>query len=297
MKLNDFYPEIESACHALHAFVVPILTKIILPYDLSLHTAEILLAIPSFEPNPVNAATFRIRSPYIAESHYEDSLKRLYQLGLLDPAESNSYHINQTGMSFLDALKTAIHGCLSSFQTLQSVELSELADRLKRLSDACFRSAPPPGHWAIQHTRRLDPGNNAALMVLVDQRLTELKAYREDAQLASWMELIDNGHAWEILTLLWTGHPRTAEEINTMLARRGHSLDQTKRALVVLLKKRWIFTQGTEVHVTPLGIKVRDAAEERTDQLFYAPFGYFNTFELEKTYELLLKHRREIPSI
>jgi hypothetical protein len=297
MNIRDFYPEIESACHALNTLVIPILTEKAKLLGLTPQEADYLLAIPSFEPNPVSAATFRIRSPYTAESLYNARLNTSMMHGYLESAGVGAFYVNNAGMDVINALNLAIHESISSFQTLRTRELTDFAEHLRKLSDVCAWCAEPPGHWSIQHTRRLDPGISASLMVQVDQRLSELKAFRDDAHLASWRNLIEDGHAWDILTQLWAGEPRSAEELNTALSRRGNSLDQTKRALVLLIKKGWVYAKGIDVKITALGMNVRNSAEENTDLYFYTPFGTISTFELERTYELLLKHRREIPSV
>ena len=297
MIFTDFYPEVESACHALGALLSPVLTENAAALGLTFREANYLLAIPSFEPNPVSPAMFRVRSPYTAERVFTDCLNSMLERGYVEPADACAYHITDAGLKAVAALNRSIYTSISSFQTLQNAELIELAERLKLLSDACARTAEPPGHWSIEHTRRLDPGAGAAFMVQVDQHLTELAAFRDDAHLASWKGLISEGHAWDILTLLWAGQEFTAEKINVSLSRRRNSLEQTKIALVQLFKKGWVEIQEMNVHISDLGVMIRKAAEEKTNQAFYAPFTSFGHYELERTYELLKKHRREIPAI
>jgi DNA-binding PadR family transcriptional regulator len=297
MNNNNLYPEIEAACHALNGLVFPVLTEKANSLGLDLREAGFLLAIPTFEPDPVSVGIIRVRSPYTSIPVVASSLASLKEHGFLDPAGVDTFHINRKGLEAVKELNQSIYASISSIQTLPPKEMTELVTRLKELSDACFHAPEPPGKWCLLHSRRQDPGVTAPLMVRIDQHLSELAAYRDDAHLASWKNLVDDGHAWDILTYLWSEKESTLEEINNALSRRGNSLSQTKQSLVSLFKKHWVEITGETICISSLGSTIRETAEENTNRFFYAPFLNYNEFQLTRTFELIKKHRREIPAV
>ena len=54
-------------------------------------------------------------------------------------------------------------------------------------------------------------------MVRIDQFFSELRAYRDDSHLAAWRGYENNGHAWDILTLLWVEDKLPVKAVNEKL--------------------------------------------------------------------------------
>jgi Mn-dependent DtxR family transcriptional regulator len=224
-------------------------------------------------------------------------LQSLCQKGLLESAGEMDFRLTEQGAKTIKDIKQAIYSALNSIQPLPVIETMDLASRLKDCADACMVAIEPPGTWCIQHTRKLDPGPGAPVMVRIEQFFTELCAFRDDAHLSAWKSYESNGHAWDILTLLWVEKSKTLEEINSKLKRRGNSLEQSRAAVEQLVKKGWVIQEKDVIRITPFGSEIRKIAEETTDRYYASPFKKFNELDLKKVIELTDKFRRSLPHI
>jgi hypothetical protein len=69
---------------------------------------------------------------------------------------------------------------------LPESDLKRLASLLGRLVEANLTTPESPGKWCLRIARNFDPGVEAPVMARLDQYLSDLSAYRDDAHLASW---------------------------------------------------------------------------------------------------------------
>jgi hypothetical protein len=206
------------------------------------------------------------------------------------------FPITSFGSSTVNEVLKAAYTSMSSIQTLPVTTLMDFASRLKDFADACFVAPEPPGKWCITHARKFHPGTGSHVMVRIDQFLTELCAYRDDAHLAAWQGYESNGHAWDILTLLWVEGPLSLEMINEKLKKRGNSLAETQLAVDLLVKKGSVDIKNGQMEISPFGGDIRKIAEETTDRLYYAAWKKFDVTELEEFHRLLTEFRKGLPN-
>ena len=296
MSQKTLYPAIEAATQALAAYYDPVFERGCRKYGISLQSLFLLLAFPAFEPKPVNVETLNIRSPYTAAEHYHALLQEMMHVDMVASETEGQYRITQHGMEVLKETLTAVYEVLGEIKSLPMTKQMDLASRLKMLTDACLTAPDPPGTWCIRHARRLDPGSRAPMMARVDQFLSELQAFRDDAHLAAWRGIESNGHAWDILTQLWRERGSNPEQIFQTLARRGNSLDQSHRAVELLLRRGWITREATLLRITSFGSEIRQNAENATERYFHSPFEKISTVEMNETIALLEEFSRELSS-
>jgi hypothetical protein len=103
---------------------------------------------------------------------------------LLDEAEG-AYRLSESGKRGAECVLDAAYKKMAMLQPLPSAELERLAGLLRRLVMSCLEAPEPPGKWCITHSRKTDPGDQASGLVRVDQFLSDLAAYRDDAHLAA----------------------------------------------------------------------------------------------------------------
>lgn len=294
--LDELYPAIEAANHALSTVYLPALDAAALRNELSRPEAFLLMAAPTFSPEPVSEELLSVRNPYNAPGVYESKLLNLCSKGMLETPGERSYQLTRKGLDAVKSLLLSLYRSLAGFHPLAEPNLEELARRLKDLADSCINSAEPPAKWSLEHIRKLDPGEDAHPMVKIDQHLSELSAYRDDAHLAAWQGLSVSGHAWELLTILWVEKAASLEGLNKKLEHRGHALEQTRASLGELTALDWVVSGSNDVwQITARGRTIRAAAEDRTDRLFQAAFSEFSDYELSETLELLKHFRHAIP--
>ncbi len=296
MVLNDLYPSFLSSAMALTSIYDLAWNETCSKTGLSSLQLNLLLAAFTFEPEPVSAALLNIRSPYTSPDLYESNLKKLGDAGFLEPAAAGGYRLSALGLETVKGALTAIYASLAGVMPLGVTKIMDLASRLNELADACLAAPDPPGTWSIQHVHRLDPGRGAPVMVRIDQFLSELCAFRDDAHLVSWHAYETNGHAWDILSYLWQNKSGTAEQINLALNRRGNALADTIKAADHLVHKGWVMPKNDTLLITPFGIEVRQTAEETTDRYYFIPFRNFPDEYLTQTISLLNDFKSGIPS-
>lgn len=295
MNLKELYPAFEAASQAMALLYDPVFEEYSSRFDLTVQEMGILTAIPTFEPKPVSAEILNIRSPYTAPTLYQSILQRLSRAGMIEPVNVGQYLMTHDGLEILKEVIGAAYTAMAGIQSLSITKMMDLASRLKELSDACLAAPDPPGVWCIQHVRRMDPGSGAPMMVRIDQFLSELRSFRDDAHLAAWRGYESNGHAWDILTYLWVARDGTLETVSQALKRRGNSAEQTQAAVDLLARKGWIKEEDSTLHITPVGSEIRKTAEAATDRFYLEPFKIFSETELEQTLDLIEEHRRGLP--
>ena len=136
----------------------------------------------------------------------------------------------------------------------------------------------------------------APALAWIDQYLSDLNAYRDDAHMASWQPSGIGGAAWEAFTCLWRGEARTLAELCDRLAFRGHAGQDYVDALEDLAARGWIAAAGEGYRLTDAGRAVREGAEQTTDAYFFAPWACLAESDLEELRALLVGLRDGLPS-
>ncbi len=245
------------------------------------------------DPEPISAARLRIRSPYTSARVYNERLANAAKQGFLVPVTGteDEYRLTDSGRQAAERVLGAAYTKMAMLQPLPSAELERLAALLLRLVKSCLTAPEPPGKWCIALSRRTDPGNEAAVVIRIDQYLSDLSAYRDDAHLAAWQPYHIEGHTWEAFTYLWRGEATTLDELCQKLKHRGYSRDEYKQAVEDLMERGWVAERAAKYLVTALGNEIRQTAEETTDRYFYAAWSCLSQEEREDLRALLMRLR------
>jgi len=296
MSLKHLYPAIEAASRATAVFYDPVFISYGQQYGISLPSLTLLVAIPAFAPKAVSVEMLNIRSPYTASEHYHALLQELTLADMLSEEPQGQYRINPQGLNALKETLAGVYQVLGEIRSFPLIKQMDLASRLKVLSDTCLNAPDPPGTWCIRHVRRLDPGSRVPMVARIDQFLSELQAFRDDAHLAAWRGIESNGHAWEILSYLWVRREETSEVIFEVLKKRGHPREHSEHAVELLLRRGWITREEDLLRITTFGTEIRQTAENTTEPYFLAPFSKISAVEMEGTTTLLEELSRELLS-
>lgn len=292
MDLYTLWPLAQEALQALGSYYYPTMEQAAAEFGLkSPEWQGWLLPALTFEPDPISAETLRIRSPYTSPRLYTERLKNAANGGFLAAVAEDKYRLTELGRRAAKHVIDAAYAAMATLHPLSSQELERLADLLRRLALACLSAPEPPGKWCIAHSRRIDPGDSASIVARIDQYLSDLAAYRDDAHLAAWQPQNISAHAWEALTYLWRGEAATLDGLCSKLGRRGRSPDEYRQALQELVNRGWIEEEVSGYQLTPQGLEIRRSAEELTDRYFYAPWGCLDQEETEELRSLLSRLR------
>lgn len=257
-----------------------------------------LMAARIFEPDPVSVQRLAVRSAYTAPSRLEADLLKGVELGLLAPAPGAShsgdgphYFLTGAGHRAVQHLVETAYSAMADLRPLPDAELQRLAGLLRRLVQASLEAPEPPGKWCLRVARHFDPGAGAPVMVRIDQYLSDLKAYRDDAFLAAWRPHGVSGQAWEAFTLLWRGAAATPDELFARLPHRGFSREAYADALQELTARGWVGEDQGVYSVTGPGRELREETEATADRYFFAAWQSVDDAGIDELGELLVRFR------
>ena len=274
-NLSEYWPLVWETLDALTAHYGPAIDhaaeQLGIPYG---QWYGWLMAAKIFEPDPVSAARLHVRAAYTNPALLEEGLAQGVQLGLLAPAGQGEYHLTNAGHAAVRQLIDAAYAAMAPLHPLPDADLERLLTLLRRLVEASLAAPEPPGKWCLRIARHYDPAGRAGMVPQLDQYLSDLVSYRDDAHLAAWKPLDVTGQEWETLTHLWHGDISTLESLCAKhCARRGYSRDSYASALQGLITRGWVVEQDGAFRITEQGRALRDDAEATTDRTFFAPWS------------------------
>lgn len=279
MHQQEAWNAAREVSHALSRCYEPAMSEEAERLGLPAPDWNLLLAALTFEPDPISEARLRIRSPYTAPGRYTAQLGRLKAAAVLSESPLGGYTLTPRGREAATSLMSVAYDRMSALRSLQLQHLDALRKALGRIVQACLLTADPIPRWSIIYSRRLDRSAEAAVIAKMDQYISDLASFRDDAHLASWQHHRLTGHAWDVLTAIWREHKCTSEDTRSALSRREWSAADTEAAIGELLERSWV-SRVTDLGLTDEGKEVRETAERRTDDYFFAPWAALQSSEL-----------------
>jgi len=232
----------------------------------------LLFAALNFEPDAISAARLAVRGPYTSDDAYRTRLAWLAERECLAEAVPGEYHLTARGRSEADEVLQAAYQAMTQADPLPGKESRRLSELLDRLVQACMQAPPPPDTWSIDLSYRLMPSRDLPLPY-IEQAISCLNCYRDDAHLAAWRPSGISPTAMEALTLLWRAQASSLSALFERLANRGHAIAEYARALQELRQRGYLDGPDDAPQVTAAGREFRDQVEQDTDRYFYAPWS------------------------
>jgi hypothetical protein len=291
MKQPKLWPVALETLMALGAHYVPAMEKAADDAGVERGVWGLLISALTFEPEAISNAILQRRNPY---QDYTRLLADAASQGFFAVESPGAYQITDLGRAVGTEIILAAYARMQTFEPLRVEQMQYLSVLLRKLVVASHTSPEPPGKWCLTHARRIDPGQNAPLIIQVDQYLSDLAAYRDDAHLAAWRGLDLDGPTWEALTLLWQGEAVDLDALLERLVHRRFSRDVYAAALQKLETRGLILADSGKYRLTPAGEQLRQNAEAATDAYFYAPWDCLDAEELEALEILLAKLTKEM---
>jgi hypothetical protein len=250
----------------------------------------LLLPALTFEPEPVSTKRLRVRSPYTAPQLYDSRLESLQDQEYLSKVK-DGFLLTDRGRDFLKKMIHTVYHQLEELSPIPQEEMQELAGLLHRLVEASLNAQEPPEKWSISHSRNIDSGEDAHAAIRIDQYLSDLAAYRDDAHLASWQMHDIPAHAWESFTFYWRGDASSIDELALQLERRGYNRNDYVDATQFLIDIGWVEEIDQKIIVTEIGNQIRQEAEELTDFYFFSPWICLSDKTQKRLFDLLDQFR------
>jgi hypothetical protein len=166
-------------------------------------------------------------------------------------------------------------------------ELYHLRGLLDRLVEATLNAPEPAGKPVLEGSRWTDPGPDVASSIAIDQLVTDLLRFRDDAHVAAWQPLGVDGRTWEAFTFVWREEATSAAALVERLPNRGYTEEDYAEALQELEGRGWLGSTGGSYQATEEGRRIREQAEIDTDRIYYAPWLALDDEELDQLDDLL----------
>jgi len=286
MDRTRLWPIALETLMALGAHYVPAMEKAADDAGAERGVWGLLISALTFEPESVTSTKLQQRNPY---QDYTRLLADAAGQGFFMLESPGIYQLSDLGRTVGTEIILAAYARMQTFEPLRVEQMQYLSVLLRKLVVASHTSPEPPGKWCLTHARRIDPGQNAPLIIQVDQYLSDLAAYRDDAHLAAWEEYDFDGPTWEALTLLWRKEADTLDALVEKLAHRRFPPTVYAAALQELEAMKLISAEDGKYKLTSAGKRLRQKAEDTTDAYFYAPWECLDAEELEALETLLGK--------
>ena len=227
---------------------------------------NVLFHAQGVAPDVLTVDTMYKAAPFNSKDVLQDRINQTVEKGLLE-ASNGGYAMTEIGEKGINAFFSLAHEALSEFEPIPSEDLEKLANTLKQIVDKTTSDGPAL-KINFDNSRKTDPGG-LSYLAQVDQYVTDLARYRDDAHNAVWRELDVTPYAWDAFTQIWSGTANTTEAINEQLKNRQVGAETYADALASLVKRGWVTENNGEYTLTAEGQAVRDEAEIQTNATFF----------------------------
>jgi len=241
----------------------------------------------NLKPEPISVDLFQLRNPYANPDSIQEILGDAAEAGYLEEVGVGQYRPAQKGSSAIEIVHEAFYNHVNQLNHFPADQLKELCSLLAKLVDSikqtdlggrkiCF-DASVGGHIQVDH----------GTLARVDQHLDDLNAFRDDAHIAAWKPTGIDGHTWEVLTFVWNGGATTAKGLVDRLPYRQYTKENYQATLDDLVQQGLIEAGADGFSVTEKGKRIRDKAEDTTNQNYFRPWKVLSDDELKRMGELL----------
>jgi hypothetical protein len=287
MSNAHIWQQAEAVWAATAPHYQPVLSEFCEHSGLDDWTTGLLIASLSLEPQPVSPNVLRVRTPYTAAGAYAQKLAVAKEAGYLEEISPGQYYLSEKGCQDVPALLAEVRRAMSCVDPLPATDSHRLSGFLSRLVQASVDTRPPPDTWSIRLSIKLLPDPQPPLPY-IEQLLTCLNAYRDDAHLAAWLSRGLYATALEVLTLIWRGEANSLETLFSRLEKRGHTLQVYADAIEMLRARGLLCAQEGLLALTTQGVDTREQIEADTDRFFFTPWSCLTRHEKDELVDLLV---------
>ncbi|HUM68574.1 MAG TPA: hypothetical protein PLK31_06970 [Chloroflexota bacterium] len=247
------------------------------------------------DPEPLTAVTLQKKLfVYSHPDRVQQLLTGATERGFLAENQPGQYSLTKKGRDGMARFFEIAWDASAELLPIPEPEMEVLARLLYRVVAATETAAKPAIKTNLKVSRRTDPGLDGPAIVRIDQYLTDLLRYRDDAHIAVWSAHGVSGPAWEAFTTIWRGDVQTTAELVEKLPNRGHTAVAYDEALATLVQKGWLTVQDEVYAVTAVGQQIRDAAELETEENFNVGLWALDAAEIKTLHALLAQFKEKM---
>jgi len=280
----------EEALSALTARYEPSAEQCCAEHGMDRREWGLLLAVYTFEPEETTPGHLMVRGPYTSADTYLQRLRSLAEKKFAEEIEPGRFRMADESRKIMLMIAENVREVMAHADPLPPSDSGRLAILLDRIVQASMSNPPPPDTWSISLSHKLLPALNPP-MPYIEQALSCLSAYRDDAHLAAWQRSGLSAMALESLTMLWRGEITTLDDLCKKLTHRGHPCQVYVTVLCELRERGLITGPDQSPWLTGTGRVFRNEIEEDTDRFFYTPWSSLEKAEKNELYGLLTRMR------
>lgn len=228
------------------------------------------------------------RMPYASPALLQTRVGALLSKGFLQEVAPQEYILTDQATDLVGQWVERGREHLASLAPLPGKDLQRLAALLARVVQAALAAPPPPDKERLLGSRRLAPASAAVPMVQVDQCLTDLYWFRDDAHVAAWRKAGLDSISTEVLTLLWRGEAQDVDGLSAALSeRRGYTCEDYASCVQTLAERGLVDASPPTLAVTAAGRALREEIEATTDRYYMFPWTILLPVEVKQFRDLL----------
>ena len=269
---------------------------------------NLLRAAAGLEPQPLTLQQAQQFAPYLPQAAVAIALEALQSNGMLQTdampqtavlpqTEGGHYYLTEDGAACVRSFYETAQRALADVAPLPEEQLVWLRDALRQLVEAAATLPEPQNKIGLVGSRWSAPQEDGPLAPQIDQYVTDLYFFRDDAHVAAWERTGLSGPAWEALTFIWRDQAHTAQELAEQLQYRTLSEADWAVVLEGLAGRNLIEAMDGGYQLTSEGRKMREDAEALTDELYYAAFAGLDSEELERLLSYMEQARDNLATL
>jgi hypothetical protein len=193
-----------------------------------------------------------------------------------------TFRLSRKGWKAIHKVYQTAHDAINMVEPPPKNELVVLHNSLHGLVRSSLDAKQPRIKLALKISRWTDPEVRQASLVSIDQYLTDLLRFRDDAHREAWSQYELSPHAKEAFTHVWRGQACSPEQLVEALPHRGFSDLEYQQALCDLAGKGWVEQTLAGFKVTEKGARVRQKIEQITNQYYFSPWRILKQDDLDE---------------
>jgi predicted transcriptional regulator len=242
----------------------------------------------AFAPDNLTLEGFIERGPYTNPANFEEQMEASVERGWLKTVKKGQYQLSEKGKRLAEDFFGQWDNWFGSLPALTINDTERVAELLAKLVETAYQLPKPAQKPTLEIGMHLKPESDSPAILRVRRHITDLAYYRDDAHIAAWQPYGVSGKVWETVTFLWRGEATTGEEMVEKVGEfRHYDANDYNAAFDKLVTQGWAAAENGKYSITEKGKKIRQEAEDVTDQLFYAPFRRLTEEETKELNRLL----------
>jgi ribosomal protein S19E (S16A) len=288
---KSIHPLIQDLMHALAPHYQTAVRQTFADYDFQGSDWFLSYVTHGMGANGITVSNFHHIYPYANKTQQQTFFEKAVEDGFLQTEDDEVFTLTELGNEGVQAFFSNARQALNTLTPMAESELNRLADLLKRVVAATKAAPEPVEKFNFLISRSTTPDDSETAVPRIDQYITDITVYRDDAHLATWRPLGITGQAWEALTYVWQGDAHTAEALAESLPNRGYDADSYETALQDLAARGWLTKKDGSYQMTAAGQKLRDDAEEETERNYLVGWSALSDVEAVALKNLLTQFR------